>query len=386
MRDKTLFVTSEARLGRALRHLSTLIGGAAACAVLTAGTLALPRPAAAGTNVLPLPASQATTVPTNGDVNPYGVAFVPATVASGGMLQRGGILVSNFNNNQNLQGTGTTIVQISPQGQTTLFYTSAAAGQTGFSAALGILSSGIVIAGYLPSTDGTSATAGVGGLLFIDRNGKLLGTLSDPTIFDGPWGMAISDRRDGFAYVFVSNVESGTVVRLNVSYDAMGGEYAKLMSATTIASGFQHSGDPAAFEVGPSGLAYDPIQDVLLVASEVDSSIYAIPHASRLTAPEGTGSLVVQDTTHLHGPLDLALAPNGHLLVANSDGRNADPNQPSELVELTLDGEFVAQYSVDPNNGGAFGLAIHSLELGVIRLAAVDDNQNVLNMWTTVVR
>src|SRR5215472_3589406 len=49
------------------------------------------------------------TVPPNGDVNPYGVAVVPATI---GKLVQGNILVSNFNNSNNLQGTGTTIVQI----------------------------------------------------------------------------------------------------------------------------------------------------------------------------------------------------------------------------------------------------------------------------------
>jgi len=44
------------------------------------------------------------------------------------------------------------------------------------------------------------------------------------------------------------------------------------------------------------------------------------------------------------GPLDLARSPNGHLPVANSDGRNADPNQPSELVEFTAGGEFLSQF------------------------------------------
>jgi hypothetical protein len=28
------------------------------------------------------------------------------------------------------------------------------------------------------------------------------------------------------------------------------------------------------------------------------------------------------------------MSPNGHLLVTNSDGVNADPNQPGEIVEL----------------------------------------------------
>src|SRR5260370_14708346 len=60
----------------------------------------------------------APTVPANGDVNPYGIVVVPRSV---GLLTRGNILISNFNNSQNLQGTGTTIVQVSPEGTLTLF-------------------------------------------------------------------------------------------------------------------------------------------------------------------------------------------------------------------------------------------------------------------------
>jgi len=55
----------------------------------------------------------ASTVPGNGDVNPYGVVRVPQ---SKGSLIEGNILVSNFNNRMNLQGTGRTIVQIAPDG------------------------------------------------------------------------------------------------------------------------------------------------------------------------------------------------------------------------------------------------------------------------------
>src|SRR5579863_5947510 len=51
----------------------------------------------------------ASTVPSNGDVNPYGVAWVPVT---SGSLVRGRFLISNFNNSSNQQGTGTTIVEI----------------------------------------------------------------------------------------------------------------------------------------------------------------------------------------------------------------------------------------------------------------------------------
>ena len=60
----------------------------------------------------------ASTVPGNGDVNPYGVAVVPRST---GDLFRGNVLVSNFNNKANVQGTGTTIVQITPHGHVSLF-------------------------------------------------------------------------------------------------------------------------------------------------------------------------------------------------------------------------------------------------------------------------
>ena len=76
---------------------------------------------------------------------------------------------------------------------------------------------------------------------------------------------------------------------------------------------------------------------------------------------------------HLHGPIGLVLAPNGDLITANSDAVNADPNQPSELVEFTPTGQFVGQFSIDPNNAGAFGIALSSVG-GRLRLAAVDDN------------
>ena len=49
------------------------------------------------------------TVPANGDVNPYGIAVVPATV---GTLVQGDTLVSNFNDQANAQGTGLSLIHI----------------------------------------------------------------------------------------------------------------------------------------------------------------------------------------------------------------------------------------------------------------------------------
>ena len=68
------------------------------------------------------PTASVSTVPSNGDLNPYGVAFVPSGFPEGGRLSPGDILVSNFNASSNLQGTGTTIVRIDPSGRQSLFF------------------------------------------------------------------------------------------------------------------------------------------------------------------------------------------------------------------------------------------------------------------------
>lgn len=329
---------------------------------------------AAVPSIFPLPAATASTVPGNGDVNPYGVAFVPRSVPAGGALQPNAILVSNFNNNENLQGTGTTIVQIQKDGTQSLFFT--ASGTQGMTAGLGIFSDGLVLCGTLPSLDGTPATARPGNILVIDRNGNLLGALTN--LISGPWGMAIQELGGGNALVFVSNVLNGTIIRMNVVEN---GEALSVASTTVIASGLTHRPDPAAFELGPSGLTYDATHDVLYIADSADNTIYAVDGAAAATGTLPTAT-VYQDNVHLHGPLDLALLPTGHLVVADSDGSNADPNQPSELVEFTADGQFVAQYSVDPNNGGAFGVAVLYAGFDTITIAAVDDNQNILRIST----
>jgi hypothetical protein len=74
------------------------------------------------------------------------------------------------------------------------------------------------------------------------------------------------------------------------------------------------------------------------------------------------------------------MAPNGHLLVANNDAINSDTTQPSEIVEFTVQGQFVKQISVDPLQGGAFGLATMTSG-GVTQFAAVDDVTNNLLIW-----
>src|SRR5580704_16976085 len=223
----------------------------------------------------------ASTIPANGDVNPYGVALVTQSV---GNLVAGNILISNFNNSDNLQGTGTTIVQISPTGTLTLFAQINAAdlpgpcpGGVGLTTALSVFQTGWVIVGSLPTVDGTSGTAQPGCLLVLDSLGKVVETFSDANI-NGPWDMT-SYEANGMGYLFFTNVlngtqrgngnivHDGTVIRLVVTdtSDSMPTE----ISETIIGSKFEERTDPAALVIGPTGVALDPVADILYVADSL---------------------------------------------------------------------------------------------------------------------
>jgi hypothetical protein len=324
---------------------------------------------------LPSPVVVASTVPANGDGNPYGVAFVPEDFETGtGPLKHGNILVSNFNNSQNIQGAGTTIVNISPSGAQSLFFQGSAG--LGLSTALGTLQKGFVVVGNVPVIPGGTTGAEAGSLLVINNKGKLIQTITSPWI-QAPWDMTLVDGGD-WAIAFVSNGLNGTVSRLNFQVSNSG---LKLVGAATIASGYVNRTDPVTFLVAPTGLVYDASRDRLYVASTGDNAVFAIHEAAARTKSAGMGSVVYEDNVHLHGPLGLAEATNGHLLVTNNDGINPDPNQPSEIVEFTKEGEFVKEISVDPAQGGSFGLAV-SRTHGQSIFAAVDDNTNTLLIWT----
>lgn len=325
------------------------------------------------------------TVPASGDVNPYGVAFVPAFFPFGGILFGGpilesDILVSNFNASSNLQGTGSSIVRITPYGLQEPFYQGAPG--LGFTTALGAVQGGLVLVGSLPSTDGTCAkTPGPGSILEINRFGQLVGTVSDPgKLINGPWDMTIYEVNGFKSHIFVSNVLSGTVVRLDATVSLFG-NVLTIDNEQQIASGYAHRCDPDALVVGPTGVAFDPIKHVLYVASTADNAVYAIPNADSATTDAGKGTAIYQDSAHLRGPLGLVLAPNGNLIAANGDAVNGSSAHPSELIEFTTTGTFVASTSVDTGGqGGAFGIAISGAP-GAARFAAVDDVKNTVKVW-----
>jgi len=323
----------------------------------------------------PTPILSVSAVSASGDQNPYGVAFVPDGFPTDGILRPGDVLASNFNAASNIQGTGTTIMQIKQTGGAASVFYQAPQG-FGLTTALGVLKTGFVIVGSVPTTDGTCNTIGQGTLVIVDRHGNAVVTLQDNVLLDSPWDLTINDQGQQ-AQVFVSNVVSGTVTRINLKISA---GHITVESLTRIASGYGTACNAAAVVVGPTGLAYDSFTHVLYVASTDDNEIFALRNAGLSPQDYGTGKVIYQDNVHLHGPLALALAPNGHLITANGDAINEDPSQLSEIVEFTPSGQFVSQFQIDPALGSAFGLAV-TVRSHHILFAAVDDTTSALEEW-----
>jgi hypothetical protein len=355
--------------GKKFGVLKVFAAAAISCLICSATLMA-----AENDPFLPAQVRAVSTVPANGDVNPYGVAFVPPGFPTGGAINAGDILVSNFNSNLNLQGTGTTIVDVPPAAPVFQYFGGTA--PLGLTTALNVLRKGFVLVGNFPSTDGTCGNASPGSVLVIDKNGGLVSTITDPLI-QGPWDSALFDQF-GSAKFFVANGLNGTVVRFDLTVSSSG---VSVKKATQIASGYQHMCDAVTFVDAPTGLVYDAKKDVLYVASAMDNAVYSISDAGDRTHDGGIGNLIYTDAKHLHGPLGMALAPNGDLLVANNDVINSDPNQPSEIVEFTIGGKFVKEISMDPAQGGSFGLAVQTTGNSV-QFAAVDDATNLFLIWT----
>jgi hypothetical protein len=329
----------------------------------------------------------ASTVPAKGDVNPYGLAVVSATT---GRLTAGNILVSNFNDKANVQGTGTTIVQVSPAGQTTLFADvaklpagMACPGGVGLTTALGILPGGWVVAGSLPTT-ASGALPGLdpaGCLIVLNNQGTVVETITNKNIV-GPWDLAVTSTPTS-AQVFVSNALGGntstshgtpvtgncTVVRLDFDLKTVSASSPPTLSSTTVVgSGYPWRANKAALVLAPTGLALGH-NGTLYVADTQTNTISAIPQATtRTTAQVATAGLLSAGGA-LDAPLGMTLAPNGDLVVVNGNNGNA--------VEITPAGHQLTTRTLVKNGAGdLFGII--TTPDGIV---AVNDGTNALEVF-----
>jgi hypothetical protein len=339
------------------------------------------------------PTTLATTVPANGDVNPYGIVTVPRSV---GLLQRGDLLVSNFNNSGNQQGTGTTIVQLPPRASTASTAPVFAQidpkalpgpcpGGIGLTTALTVTRSGFVIVGSLPTSNGMSSTAKAGCLLVLNSHGKVVETIAGGPI-NGPWDMTAVDH-GLFVTLYVTNVlngtvaagtnasgegnpvDRGTVVRIQLL--TIPGIRPVVLDERVIATGFTEQTDPNALVLGPTGVALGR-DGTLYVADTVNSRIAAIPDAPFRFFPATGGGFTVSSGGDLMAPLGMTLAPNGDILTANGGDGN--------IVETTPFGAQTEVGADTVNGAGAlFGLTVPR---GFDGVYFVDDGDNTLRVLT----
>jgi hypothetical protein len=324
------------------------------------------------------------TMPANGDVNPYGIAVVPKTT---GALVAGDVIVSNFNASSNIQGTGTTVVELTPSGSLSPFAAidptmppaSNCPGGIGLTTALVALRNGDVIVGSLPTTttDMVTSVSGSGCLLVLDSSGNVVDVISGGTI-NGPWDMTAAD--DGSSVtLFVSNVlngtveaggsvvNGGTVSRLRLEF-AGGSPVPTVVSDQVIADGFGERTDSMALVIGPTGLALSG--GTLYVADTLASRIAAISKPlGRKTTAHDAGTTVASGAP-LNGPLGLTRVPGGDLVAANGGDGN--------LVEVTPGGNFAATATVETafGAGSLFGLTPD----GGSGIYFVDDGFNNLSL------
>ncbi len=326
-------------------------------------------------------ATVASTVPANGDINPYGIVDVPTST---GKLHAGSLLISNFNDKANNQGTGTTIVEVTPAGKQSLFsqinvhkLPGKLPGGVGLTTALSVLPGGYVVVGSLPTTNGKSATAKYGGLIVLNSNGTPVSTISGPQI-QGPWDMTsttqgnvttlfVSNALNGGAAEGVHTIDNSTVLRIRIQSGT--GQPPKVLGETVIANKIPWRDDPNALVIGPTGVALGRDDSSLFVADTLDNRIVEIPFPAIRLHSAGVG-MPISTGGDLNGPLGLATAPDGNLLAANGGDGN--------LVEISPSGVQLGEKIISPGGAGAlFGLAVPGNSRA---LYFVDDSENQLNV------
>jgi hypothetical protein len=335
-----------------------------------------------------------TTITSNGDLNPYAIVVAPVTA---GKIQKDDVLVDNFNNISNLQGTGTTILDYNPTTKQTSLIAKLprtieqCPGGVGLTTAMTMLKSGWIIVGSTPSTDGTTRTKGAGCLIVLSPEGKVVNAIAGTKI-NGPWGNIASVDNGTSASLFISNAgfdvpgpevkdsESGlpvtikkaTVLRVDLSIPE--GKPPVFKSQTVIADGLNARANKDSFMVGPTGLALSADNGTLYVSDGVGNRVIAIDQPLTRKASAGQGREVTKGGL-LQRPLAMTATPGGHLLVTNAiNGQvvEIDPVAGKQVYAQWIDAD---QAQSPPGNGDLFGIAMKPDGKGFYY---VEDDMNTL--------
>ena len=309
--------------------------------------------------------------PVNGDVNPYGLDVAKV---SSGKIHAGDLVICDFNDEQNVQGTGDAIVAIHPV----------------------VGSKPVNVAGG-PTLVGCNALVAdppiAGGPLWMaafSANDNPIYTSSGAYVtklgafhWHHPFGEAFAHAVDGHpAAFYVSNAGDGSLVRVSI----LPGPSFKF---TTIVTGFPVNGGVPGSILGPSGLNYQPNGDRLYVVDGTMNTLYAIDHISEITANgitvhgtafSGAFSADAHAIFHgapLNGPISSAILFNGNIVLGNT----LDPNGKNLMVEISPTGSLLDVKNVDTGAAGSlFGMVATGSTLATTKLYFNDDNANTLEV------
>ncbi|MBV8371935.1 MAG: hypothetical protein JOY69_01625 [Candidatus Eremiobacteraeota bacterium] len=341
------------------------------------GALAQIRPDVDHTSVLKLLTQQqvvgSTVDPLNGDQNPYGLVYVGSKPSGRSVIKKGDLVVCNFNNKANVQGTGTTVDYISSaigSKPKRLLQNSQLLG----CASLAINSFDEVFAADSGAKNATGITAG----------GKITQTFQNSLLIE-PWGSVYVPSQLGYPPgdgLWIADASSGKIVRINLGAGSQ-------PTYTAVISGFAVNHGKPGNILGPSGMQYNAATDTLFVVDGVTNTLVAFSHA--YSSLNGTNSIVVGKDgktfsgpqkkyarlVHggfpLDGPISSTLLPNGNLVLGNTLNKNGV----NLLVEIATDGKVLDTKNVDTGVAGAlFGIASTGTSDDTTKIYFNDDNDN----------
>jgi hypothetical protein len=309
--------------------------------------------------------------PLTGDQNPYGLDIAPT---DSGLIHRGDLVVCDFNDSANVQGTGDAIIALAPQPG---------------SSPRSVINNGALLGctENVQARDGTIwVTAFVApDVALVSPAGALLHTRSGSP-FTAPFGITLAqDDAYGHPIFYESDATTGAIVRIRTGESAAQTE--------VIATGFAVNNGAPGTELGPGGLQYDPKHDRLYIVDGANNTLVEFRHVSTIPAggitvgtngtsfsgPFAHRARLVFSGSPLNAPISSALLPNGDIAIGNT----GNPNGKNLMIEVTPHGKVVDVKNVDSGASGAiFGMIASNDDVQNVKVYFNDDNDNAVIVLT----
>jgi len=310
--------------------------------------------------------------PITGDVNPYSLAIAPST---SGLLHQGDLVVCDFNDRANVEGTGNSLIALSPapgSSPVPIFSKHALLGCTESV----VTKNGDIWTAAFVAPD----------LAVVSPSGTLVSTFSGAP-FTAPFGITIAKDPDtaGNTVFYEGDAKNGDVVRITA------GPFG--ITTAVIATGFAVNNAVPGAELGPGGLQYDRGHDRLYVVDGTNNTLVELRHVSTIPAygitvhrdgksfggPFARRGRLVYAGFPLNAPISSALFPNGNVVIGNT----GNPNGENFMVEITPRGRIAFVRNVDTGaSGSIFGMVSSGHDTGDVKLYFGDDNDNAVIVLT----